>query len=245
MEDSLLEDIGLSKAEIRVYLTLLESGPSTSGPIIDSAGLQSSVVHRAVKSLIKKGLVSFVVIGKDKQYQATDPKNLVHYLEEKKNKLQDILPELNARAARAKEKNNAEMFIGARALMSMLEGLIKDARPGEDYLSFSLGEHHKDPAIARFYTHYQLRRKEKKLNLKVLANWSAKSPLEKIYPKRPLKEINIRYSKIQLPQGLIIFRDQVVFLSWGDNPFAVKVTSKEMARQYHQFFMSVYEKTAD
>ena len=93
MDTSILEDIGLSAAEIKVYLTLLELGPSTSGPIIDKSKLQSSVVHRVIKTLIEKGLVTFVKIGKDKQYQATSPENILNYVDLKRKRLAEILPE--------------------------------------------------------------------------------------------------------------------------------------------------------
>ena len=80
MDESILENIGLSKAEIKIYLALLEIGPSTSGPIIQKSGLQSSVVHRSLKTLLEKGVLTYVKVGKDNNYQATDPKSLVDFI---------------------------------------------------------------------------------------------------------------------------------------------------------------------
>ena len=57
MDTSTLEDIGLSHAEAKIYLTLLELGPSKAGPIIDDTELQSSTVYHVLGSLIKKGLM--------------------------------------------------------------------------------------------------------------------------------------------------------------------------------------------
>ena len=45
MDTAILEDIGLTNAEIKVYLSLLELGTATAGPIIEKSCLQSSVVH--------------------------------------------------------------------------------------------------------------------------------------------------------------------------------------------------------
>lgn len=45
MDTQILEDIGLTNAEIKVYIALLELGTSTAGPIIEKTGLQNSVVH--------------------------------------------------------------------------------------------------------------------------------------------------------------------------------------------------------
>ena len=77
MDISILEDLGLTQAETKVYLALLELGSSTAGPILEKSGLQNSVVHRALNSLIAKGLINFVSEGKRKIYQATNPEKII------------------------------------------------------------------------------------------------------------------------------------------------------------------------
>jgi len=64
MDTQILEDLGLTNAEIRVYVALLELGSSSAGKIIEKSGLQNSVVHRALNSLIEKGLISYIKEGK-------------------------------------------------------------------------------------------------------------------------------------------------------------------------------------
>ena len=52
MDTQILEDIGLTGSEIKVFLTLLELGSSTAGKVVGKSGLQNAVVHRAFHSLI-------------------------------------------------------------------------------------------------------------------------------------------------------------------------------------------------
>ena len=52
MDTKILEDIGLTNAEIKVYLALLELGVSGAGNIIEKSRLQSSVVHNTINNLI-------------------------------------------------------------------------------------------------------------------------------------------------------------------------------------------------
>ncbi len=245
MDTSILQDIGLSKSEIDIYVALLELGPSTSGPIINKTKLQSSVVHRSIKRLVDGGLITFVKVGKDKQYQATEPENLLNYIDSKRKKIQDILPELKLKQKLAKEKNETEMFLGKRAIFSMLDNLIKDSQPEEDFLSFSLIEAHGDEEIIRFYKHYNLRRREKKLNVKVLVNKKVKKIYEKNYSKELLRKANVHYTSFNFPQGIIIHRAHVVFLNWSENPTAVKITNTQMAQQFTQFFLQFYNKEKD
>ena len=61
METKPLEKIGLTKNEIKVYLYLLKSGVSTTGPIMKNLGLSSSRVYASLQELIKKGLVTYFI----------------------------------------------------------------------------------------------------------------------------------------------------------------------------------------
>ena len=49
MEISILEDLGFSKAEIKVYLALLELGVTKAGEVIRHTSLQNSVVHMTLQ----------------------------------------------------------------------------------------------------------------------------------------------------------------------------------------------------
>jgi len=242
MNTSILEDFGLSNSEIKIYLALLEIGASTSGPIINKTALHSSVVHRSIKILLNKGLVTFVKIGKDKKYQSTDPKNLLNYIDTKRKKLFEILPELELKQKLSGEKNETEMYLGKKAIFSLLLNLIKDGKSKEEYFSFSLIEAHGDKDIIRFYKNYNLRRREIKLNVKVLVNKNVKTIFEKNYSKELLKKANIRYSNFHFPQGIIIFRNNVVFLNWEESPFAVRIQNNLMASQFRTFFIESYNK---
>src|SRR3989344_5175574 len=94
MDLRILEDLGLSTAEAKIYVALLEQGQSKTGRIIDVTKLQSSTVYHVLGSLIEKGIVSSIHKGKIKYYQAEKPESLLAFLEDKKRKLSDILPEL-------------------------------------------------------------------------------------------------------------------------------------------------------
>src|SRR3989344_4352926 len=242
MDEQILENIGLSKAEIKIYLSLLEIGPSTSGPLIQKSGLQSSVVHRVLKTLLEKGIITYVKIGKDNRYQATDPENILDFIENKKKNFLDILPELKNKQTKGKANYSTEMFLGKKAMFSALLTLIKDGKPNEEYLSFALIEPHDDKEVVQFYHIYNARRRDKKLKVKVLVNEKVKPIYEKNYAREILKKAKVRYTSFHFPQGIVIFRDTVIFVHWGDNPFAVKIINQEMARQFKEFFLEFYNK---
>ena len=56
MNLKILEEIGLTKGEIKVYLTLLKIGNTTSGRIINESGVSRSKVYDVLERLKQKGL---------------------------------------------------------------------------------------------------------------------------------------------------------------------------------------------
>jgi len=67
MDLDILEDLGLTSTEIKVYLTLLEMGSSNAGIILQKSKLPNSTIHRDLNSLIEKGLVNFIFEGIKKE----------------------------------------------------------------------------------------------------------------------------------------------------------------------------------
>ena len=90
-----LEQIGFNKSEIKVYLTLLKIGSSTTGPIISESRTANSKIYEVLDKLIHKGLVSYFVKGNVKYYKATNPRMLLNYLDERKEKIEKEKEKIN------------------------------------------------------------------------------------------------------------------------------------------------------
>jgi len=117
MDTKPLEKIGLTKSEIRVYLALLKLGQTTAGPIVDEAKVTRSKIYDILERLKNKGLVSYITKESTKYFSAADPKSLLDYLEEKEKEIQDdkesvkeILPELLLQQTLVEKKKIAEIF---------------------------------------------------------------------------------------------------------------------------------------
>ena len=61
MDTDIFEDLGLTRTEIKIYLTLLETGSCTAGTILERSRLPNSTVHRDLNSLIERGLVNYIL----------------------------------------------------------------------------------------------------------------------------------------------------------------------------------------
>ena len=121
------------------------------------------------------------------------------------------------------------MFEGQKAIFSLFTNLIKDTKSKEEYLIFSINEDNKNKAANLFFKNLAIRRKEKKLNTKLLKNI-------KYYKKEKHTKLKLRYTKFNLPQGITIFRNITIILSWVESPIAIKIESEIISSQLRGFF---------
>ena len=82
-----LNEIGLSKSEIRIYTCLLERGRNKSGAICKHSKVPSSKIYFLLNNLIEKGLVTFTTKNNIKYFEATPVESIKILFEKKKEEL--------------------------------------------------------------------------------------------------------------------------------------------------------------
>ncbi len=240
MEFGALSAVGFTNAEIKVYSSLLQLGQSTSGKIIDKSGLQSSVVHAALRTLTLKGLVRFVKVGKNRSYKPADPKVILTILDEKRKSVESEVSNLLALKLNRVTEFDVEMVMGQRAIFTLLFNLVDSAAPRSEYLSFSLGTEHARDELVGFYKKLNTRRNKKHLIVKVLANFSTRGTFESNYSKELLRKANVRYTSFHFPQGIVLFLNRIILLNFVGDAAAVVITSDNISNQFKSFFNELY-----
>lgn len=241
MDESFLEGLGLTKGEVRIYLSLLSLGQVSSGPIIAASKISSSKVYEILEKLMEKGLVSHVLKNNTKHFQATSPHKLQDYLEgrkqiiqEQQDQLNHRLPELLARFGAARPFQNAQIFLGKVAVQAMLTDTIADAKAGEQYLWFGgTGEEYAD-VLTKFYRKFALLRKEKGLVVKGIGEEQYRPLLQRT------PHAQIRYVDFPTPSNIALFRDTVAIISWSSSPIGILITSQDISGQFVKFFHDVW-----
>lgn len=237
MDTEILNEVGFSDAEKRVYLSLLEHGMSTAAPVLKRTGLQNSVFYRTIYRLIEKGFVSFIKKGKIKHYKAADPEILLVYLKEREGKLKELIPALKSKQQLSTEKEEAELYSGFKGVKTMMYSLIEDSKKGEEYYFFGTKAGIYPTLQERIYLAYDQLRKEKGLMAFGIHHISVKPYMKKgRYPE-------MRYADFPIPQTMSIFRDKIAIIAWGDleKPIGLLIISKEIAEQYKQFFKEMWK----
>ncbi|MEK6938565.1 MAG: helix-turn-helix domain-containing protein, partial [Nanoarchaeota archaeon] len=126
-----LEKIGLSGNEAKVYLCLVDYGPSAAGKISKETGIQRSSAYGAINLLIHRGLVSFHIMGKTRIFQATPPQRLLEYVKEQEEYVKDIIPELSNRHKHTKTSGNISMFKGRQGIVSVLKDILREGKDND------------------------------------------------------------------------------------------------------------------
>lgn len=237
MEHEILKDLGLSPSEIKIYLSLLELGSAKAGEIIKASGLQNSVVHSTLGHLVEKGLASFVLDHKVKIYSSTSPKNLLRWIDEKKERFQAILPSLIAKQSE-KEKQEAEVFEGPRGFRSMCYNFIEGVEPGTDYLIFAFvsAMEDQDREIYSFYKEFTNDRLRRGLEIKGIA------PITRKALFKELKFDLTQWLFVDFPtlENVSVCGNKIIMTPWQYKPVSFMITSKQLADNYRDYFFSIW-----
>ena len=91
-----LKKFGLNEKEADVYLTLLKEKKATASKIAKLSKLNRTTAYLELDNLMKKGLINYVIKNSKRYYQPANPEKLLSILEEKKEFIKKILPELKS-----------------------------------------------------------------------------------------------------------------------------------------------------
>ncbi len=120
-----------------MYLAALQLGPSTPLRIASLSGVKRATVYNILGTLKEKGLLFTELKGLKQRYVAESPDRLEALLESRKALVQQILPDLFSLRSIDANESAIRYFEGIEAMKSVYESLLKDVKPGEDYLIIS------------------------------------------------------------------------------------------------------------
>lgn len=239
MHEELLIKTGLSLREINVYTTLLSHGELMASELSKKTNLVRTNVYDVLNTLIKKGLVSHVIRGGRKYFNAADPEKLVDYvnyqkeqLEETREELAKALPELKPKKQKGAQRPNIEIYEGKEGLKTILMMSIRESlRTGKEILGISVQQQKCRALAGPYHIRWYTDRAKHKIKSRYLM-----SAEEKIIP--------VEYTKFKiLPRGaknpneIFIFGDITTqFLFVGDSFSAIVIDNEQITNRYRDYF---------
>ncbi len=235
MDEQILEEIGLTRNEIKIYIALLKLGASATGKIIENTGLHRAIVYDTLDKLMQKGIVSFVIQNNRKVFKAYDPKRLNEYLEEKKQKLNIIIPELSQIYQIPKFETATNIYEGKEGIKTIFEDIIK-TKPKFYYVFASYGG---ATEILPFYLkHFYDRIEKLHINLKgILIDTPQGRQRGKEVEVH--KNVELRYMPKEFvsPATTYLYNGNVAFIMWSkETPMAILIENKNLYESFLNYF---------
>lgn len=230
MNTALLEEIGLTFIESKVYITLIEIGTALAGTIAQKSGVHRRTVYDALERLIEKGLVTYIKVNNRQHYKAVHPSRLKAILKEKEDLVEDIIPELTAKYNVLHDNQETQFFKGKEGLKAVFQDMVKE---GKEILV--LGASPDAYTILKFYFFkFDAERKRKHIISKLIFTERARG-IKELY-KVPLVTIRYLPKGFDNPMAINIYGNNVAIILWSENPFAILIRDKAIADSYKKHF---------
>ena len=241
MEERLIE-FGLSKNEATIYLFLLKNPYITTGPIIKETGIANSRVYESINSLISKGLVTYTVQKDGKYFDASPPEKFLEKEEERRKKIEEIVPELKKLKTKTEFRTNTAVFEGFEGFKTAFKKIIDDCPKQETIYILGFSEQpYATKSLRTFLTNMNLKSAKKKQRLKILLDSSAKQTLGKDREKEKYTQVKYMPEGYISPGAIDIFQDYVYIFLWEEKPFVFMIKNERIAESFKQYFWFLWK----
>ena len=197
------------------------------GKISKLAKIDRSSAYNAIKLLLEKGMVSYVLIGEVKWFQATGPRRLLDYIKEQEEDVKDIVDELSERHKRSKLKEGqVRLFKGIKGIKSVFLDIIRTGK--DNYVFGSEGQF--SERMPEFALQFLRMKKEKKIKTFMVYR---KGREEVDVSKHDLKYIP---GISESPAVTNIYGDKIAIIIWTDEPEGIIIENASAAKAYKSYF---------
>ncbi len=240
MKEQILKEYGLSDKEAKVYLAALQLGSSTAHQIAKKSSSIRTTTYDVLKSLIEKGLVSYVIKNRMKYFESADPSKLISILEEKKKKIERLLPELNELKQSATEKPKVELYEGKEGIKTIMQDLLKTKKP---VVSFS-NTHNILSLLKFFVPQFIEQRKKAGIRIRLLTEKSKETmQLMKKKDKTEKRETRFLPAIEKVPNTVYIYGKKVAILNTTEKePVGILVENEDYANTMRILFEDFWKK---
>ncbi len=238
MYEELFLKMGLSVREIKVYTLLLAEGELMAAPIAKRLGMIRTNTYDVLASLIKKGLVAYVVKNGKKYFRATDPEKILDYLAAQRRDLDDlqekvafILPKFQSKHQETKAPV-IEIYEGKEGLKTILAMSLRESlKTKKEILGISVQQEKCRILAGPYHVRWYNERELRKIKSRYLM-----SSEEQILPVAHT-QFKVLPKDAKNPQEIFIFGNVTSQFFFTGNLFtAIIIKHEEITKSYRAYF---------
>jgi predicted DNA-binding transcriptional regulator len=244
MYEETLREIGLSPNESRIYEAILALGEASVQELSIKSKVHRRNTYDSLGKLLEKGLVSEVFIRGEKNYRSINPNRLIGLLEEKKEKLNKILPKLETKFIGTDEKEEAYVYRGIQGFKNYFDDILKTK---ETVFFIGAKAMWLDPRLKHYLPRFQRERKLLGIKFMHIFDHEVKEKRPDIlgFVGKPYKFFPKGYSS---PTMVDIFGPYVTTFIGAEigilpeEPITFVMKSKKLADGYRKFWQFMWDK---
>ncbi len=246
MNTDALKELGMSDVEIRIYLALLREGEMTATMISEKTGVYRPSVYDNLKQLIDSGLVSHITVTGKTYFRASTPKKLLAILNEKKEKIAQLIPELEQLVPAEREDFYADILEGKEGLKSYMEEVLNGVEKGKIKKFWGIGGTGKLLGLLQHYMPNVINRAIeneflKKTDYKYLSDYDIDRKYEMLkYGKNRL--LPKKYGSMP---NIEIVGDTLNIVSLDQPIFVVRIRNATLAKKFENLFMLLWRMSSN
>lgn len=230
-----LKEIGLSENEAKVYVGLLELGPSTTGPIIKKTGLYRVMVYDTLEKLLQVGLVNYSLKKNRKQFEAESPKQIIEILKNKEILAKSVIENLSNLKKEKPSEHGAFIYEGWKGIRTAQEKYFEEMKKGAGGEYLMVGAPKKlHEKLDAFFNYFHERRAKMNIPAKLLFNEN--NQFGKLKNKFKPVQVRLMPKNTFTPSWFSTYKDALLIGVTENEPMAFFIKNKAVAESYRQYF---------
>lgn len=242
-----IKHVGLSDKESRVFLALLELGPSLASEVSKQSGVSRTFCYDVLNKLGVMGLVKVVSgTGSKRRYVTEHPRRLVTYLDNQKKKFENrktsvekLLPQLVS-LYKTEHKPVVKFYEGIDGVKEVFRETLQQS---EEILVCSDVEEWETSSFKSWMQQYFLERSQRKIKVRGLINPTKHSTdFIQTYPPQHVTEYRWLRSGVFPSLGceVNIFGDKIIMAIVKQPVVAVLIDSEELSTVFRVLFETAW-----
>jgi predicted transcriptional regulator len=243
MHTDVLTELGLSQNEAKIYEALLLDGESTVTALSNRSKIHRRNIYDSMNRLIEKGMV-FQVIGRgDNLYKPVDPSKLMELVDEKRERLEKVMPDLLAEYEQKPQLEASYIYKGVEGFKNYLRDMLVNE---EDAYFIGAKGAWFDPRLKTFLDRFLVDAKKRGIKYYHLFDYEVRDGASHV-PEAVGKPYKFLPKEYSTPSMVDIFGDHVVsFTGAGLTKISDDITifvniSRPLATSYKTWFQFMFD----
>lgn len=236
-----LKLLGLTDNEIKLYMSLLEVGENTVGPIIKKLNMHRQVAYDALEGLEKKNMVITSIQNNRTYFKIANPQNIIDNIKHREEIAMRLMPEIIDKLAGQKKGQDIKIYQGEKAYRDLV-AKNDELQPTDSttyIISGGQGRFYELMKISGALEKSNKIREKKNIKTKILYS----KDMKKILPEDPRANSERRFldQKISPPISIQIWHDSINLISFGSDIFVIEIKNEDFCQAYLNYFNIFWE----